>query len=204
MRIMLDEKDGELAVRFARSVIESTVRTGSYDSNRVQLPDVFETKSGAFVTILGFPAHTLRGCIGFTEPVYPLKLAILNAAVESAISDPRFDPVGEEELQSIIVEVSILSKPEPVRVKSQWEIPGKILVGKHGVMVERGRFRGLLLPQVAAEEGWDSEEFVAQTCWKAGLPEDSWKDPKVTVYTFEADIFSEVEPGGAVRRRKTG
>jgi uncharacterized protein (TIGR00296 family) len=201
---MLDEMEGELAVKFARSVIESTVRTGSYDSNRIQLPPTFETKAGAFVTILEFPSRALRGCIGFTEPVYPLKLAILNAAVESAISDPRFEPVRESELQSVLVEVSILSKPEPIRVKSPWEIPGRIKVGKHGLMVERGRFRGLLLPQVAVDEGWDSEEFVAQTCWKAGLPDDAWKDPKITVYTFEAEIFSEIEPGGAVRRRKTG
>lgn len=197
----MNDSEGETAVRYARHVIESTVRNGSYDQPGEKLPKIFEEKSGVFVTILRFPSHELRGCIGFPEPVYPLRLALLNAAVEAAISDPRFSPVEENELPAITIEVSVLTPPEPVQSSTPWELPGKITVGRDGIIVERGRFRGLLLPQVAVEEGWDSEEFLSQTCWKAGLPEDAWRYSGIRVYRFGAELFSEEEPNGKVTRK---
>ncbi|MEM3852467.1 MAG: TIGR00296 family protein [Methanomassiliicoccales archaeon] len=201
---MLSDQEGAIAVRFAREIGESAVKTGSYKVPQIELPPVFEQNAGAFVTVLSYPTKELRGCIGIPEPVYTLRLALLNAAVESVLSDPRFEPVREEELQSTIFEVTVLQPPRLLQVKSQWELPRQIKVGIHGLIAERGRFKGLLLPQVAVEEGWDSEEFLNKTCWKAGLPEDAWQDPRVRIYTFEGEVFSETSPRGEVRRRELG
>ncbi len=201
---MLSDSEGELAVKFARGIAESAVLTGSYKIPDLKLPGVFEQKAGAFVTVQTFPERKLRGCIGIPEPVYSLRQAILNAAVDSVLSDPRFEPVREDELGTLVFELSVLSPPELITVKSRWELPQSIQVGKHGLIVERGRFRGLLLPQVAVDESWDSEEFLDMTCWKAGIPEDSWHDPRVTVYRFEGEIFGEEEPRGEISRRELG
>lgn len=198
---MLNAEEGEKAVRYARSIAESAVRTGSYSVPRMELPPVFEEKAGAFVTVLRYPSMELRGCIGIPEAVYPLRQSLLNAAVESVLSDPRFQPVEPEELGSIVFEVTVLTPPELLSVRSRWELPLSIKIGTHGLMVERGRFRGLLLPQVAVEEGWDSEEFLNKTCWKAGLPEDAWHDERMKVYRFSGEVFGETEPGGSVVRK---
>lgn len=198
---MLTDSEGEEAVRFARAIAESAVRTGSYRVPEVTLPPVFEQKAGAFVTVLIHPGKELRGCIGIPEPIYPLRQAILNAAVDSVLSDPRFEPVREEEVDSMLIELTVLSPPEQLSVRSPWELPQKVEVGRHGLIVERGRFRGLLLPQVAVDEKWDSEEFLSMTCWKAGIPEDSWHDPRVRVLRFEGEVFGEEVPRGRVTRR---
>ncbi len=198
---MLTDSEGEIAVRFAREIGESAVRTGSYKVPEIKLPPVFEKKAGAFVTVQTFPELTLRGCIGIPEPVYTLRQALLNSAVDAVLSDPRFEPVEEGELDAIVFELSILSPPELIESRSRWDIPGSVEVGKHGIIVERGRFRGLLLPQVAVDEKWESEEFLRMTCWKAGIPEDSWHDPRVNVYRFEGEIFGEEKPRGKVVRR---
>lgn len=199
---MLQDSEGELAVRFARSIAESAVLTGSYKIPEVKLPPVFEEKAGAFVTVQKFPGKELRGCIGIPEPVYTLRQAILNSAVDAVLSDPRFEPVDESELEVLLFELSVLSPPELITPKSQWELPGDVVIGKHGLIVERGRFRGLLLPQVAVDENWSAEEFLGMTCWKAGMPEDSWHDPRVRVFRFEGEVFGEDEPRGDVFRRE--
>jgi uncharacterized protein (TIGR00296 family) len=199
---MLSDEEGEKAVRFAREIAESAVKTGSYRVPSMDLTPAFDQKAGAFVTVLTYPAKELRGCIGIPEPVYPLRQSLLNAAVEAVLSDPRFPPVEESEIERIIFEVTVLTPPELLNVKTPWELPLKIEIGKHGLIVERGRFRGLLLPQVAVEERWDAEEFLNKTCWKAGLPEDAWQDTRVRVYRFSGEIFTELQPRGSVVRKK--
>lgn len=199
---MLTDSEGETGVRFARKIAESAVITGSYKIPEMKLPAVFEEKAGAFVTVQTHPGHELRGCIGIPEPVYSLRQAILNAAVDAVLSDPRFEPVTEEELGKLVFELSVLSPPEKIEARSQWEIPLNVEVGRHGLIVERGRYRGLLLPQVAVDEHWDAEEFISMTCWKAGMPEDSWRDPRVSVLRFEGEIFGEEIPGGSVVRKR--
>ena len=142
---------------------------------------LMDRRAGVFVSL--HKGRTLRGCIGHIEPDQQLSRAIPNAAIAAASSDPRFAPMTAEELADVHIELSILGPLE--RIGSA----GDVEVGRHGLLVERGWSRGLLLPQVAVEWGWDAEAFLSQTCHKAGLPPDAWKT--ATVWRFEAEVFSE-------------
>ena len=138
-------------------------------------------RAGVFVSL--HKGSALRGCIGHIEPDQQLSRAIPNAANAAASTDPRFAPMTAEELADVHIELSILGPLERIAGA------GDIEVGRHGLLVERGWSRGLLLPQVAGEWGWDAEAFLAQTCHKAGLPPDAWTT--ATVWRFEAEVFSE-------------
>lgn len=153
-----------------------------------------------FVTWNTFPAGDLRGCIGFPEPVFPLAEGIAEAAVAAAVDDPRFPPVHAEELSRLIADVSVLTPFTAVAVQDR---PGGIRVGRDGLSVERGRARGLLLPQVAPEQGWNAEQLLDGTCEKAGLPRESWRSSATEVFRFEAEVFRERSPGGPVDRATT-
>jgi uncharacterized protein len=143
-------------------------------------------RAGAFVTLRR--RGDLRGCIGQPEPRDPLGAVIVHCARAAALEDPRFTPVQPQELPTLDVEISVLTKPEIVLD------PSAIVVGRHGLIVTRGGRRGLLLPQVAVEWGWTREEFLAHTCRKAGLPSDAWQHG-AEVSAFEAEIFSEEDLG---------
>jgi hypothetical protein len=190
-------QDGKVLIREARRAIELYLKNGRV--SRAQLPQEMDRPLGVFVTLKKHrPAgERLRGCIGFPEPIYELSRGLAKAAVSAAFSDPRFPPVGEEELPDISIEVSLLSSPRLLDVPKR-ELSAAVVVGKHGIIIERGISRGLLLPQVAIEENCDSESFLALGCLKAGLPPDAWLDKKVNVYVFTARVFGEVEPGGDV------
>lgn len=142
---------------------------------------------GVFVTLT--KDGELRGCIGYIETEAPLIEATQEAALKAAFEDPRFDPVTAEELDQISIEISILSPVERV------EDVTKIEVGKHGLILELGPFRGLLLPQVATEYGWTREEFLEHTARKAGLPPTAWKQPNAKLSTFTVQKFSEKDVG---------
>ena len=126
--------------------------------------------------------------------------AVVEVAVSAALKDPRFNPVSIEEMDSIMIEVSVLTPPEPISVERQELYPGLIEVGKDGLIVSRGTKRGLLLPQVPVNWGWDSEEFLTQCCLKAWLQPDAWLLPGTEVSKFRAIIFSEKTPQGAVEQ----
>ena len=196
---MLSKEEGEKAVKFAREVIESYVRGKELKDE--ELGEKFREKSGAFVTILTYPDRDLRGCIGIPEPIYDLKTSIIESA-RSATRDPRFPPLKESELPKVIIEVTILTPPRLVEVKNPREYLEKIKVGRDGLIAEKGFYRGLLLPQVPVEWGWDVEEFLSQTCIKAGLPPDAWIDEDTKIYSFQGQIFAEKEPYGDVEERK--
>ena len=196
---MLSKEEGEKAVKFAREVIESYVRGKELKDE--ELGEKFREKSGAFVTILTYPDRDLRGCIGIPEPIYDLKTSIVESA-RSATRDPRFPPLRESELPKVIIEVTILTPPRLVEVKNPREYLEKIKVGRDGLIAEKGFYRGLLLPQVPVEWGWDVEEFLSQTCIKAGLPPDAWIDEDTKIYSFQGQIFAEKEPYGDVEERK--
>lgn len=196
---MLSKEEGEKAVKFAREVIESYVRGKELKDE--ELGEKFREKSGAFVTILTYPDRDLRGCIGIPEPIYDLKTSIVESA-RSATRDPRFPPLKESELPKVIIEVTILTPPRLVEVKNPREYLEKIKVGRDGLIAEKGFYRGLLLPQVPVEWGWDVEEFLSQTCIKAGLPPDAWIDEDTKIYSFQGQIFAEKEPYGDVEERK--
>lgn len=194
----MNMEDGIKAVRYARYVIERHTRGEELEHSLHG--GVFEEKRGAFVTINKYPSRVLRGCIGFPEPVLPLKDAIKEAAI-SACHDPRFPALHENELDEIVIEVSILTKPKIISVRNPIEYPEKIKVGKDGLIVERGFYRGLLLPQVATEYGFDEKQFLNETCMKAGLSPDCWLDRNTRIYKFQAEIFEEEEPRGKIVRK---
>jgi uncharacterized protein (TIGR00296 family) len=161
-------------------------------------------RCGVFVTLnkLEGSGHTLRGCIGYPYPVKPLLTAVKESALNAAFDDPRFPPVSRDEADAILVEVSVLTPPETIKVDHPKYIPGEVVVGRDGLIIGRGYRRGLLLPQVAVEWGWDSEEFLAQCCYKAGLPPDSWLLEGTEVQRFQAIIYSEDSPRGRVSRHE--
>lgn len=183
-------------MRLARTTLESFVTEG-----RVSEPPpdrgAFGEKRGVFVTLNeAGPPPTLRGCIGFPMPVKPLGEAIQEATVYAASEDPRFPPVASRELPRILVEVSVLTVPEALKVPTPLDLPGAVKVGRDGLVVSRGLQSGLLLPQVATEYKMDSEEFLSQACMKAGLQPDAWLSPGVSVQTFQAAVFGERRPRG--------
>jgi AmmeMemoRadiSam system protein A len=144
------------------------------------LPDA----SGVFVTV---KTHgELRGCLGTLECRRGLGEEVSRCAVEAASVDPRFTPVSPEELPDLTIEVSVLGPLEPLAQPNA----GAFTIGRHGLVVEQGRHRGLLLPQVATEWGWTPEQFLRQTCVKAGLAPEAWQQG-ATVYRFEADVFGD-------------
>ncbi len=197
----LSDEEGVLAVKIARKVVDSYVK-GEEIEIPGDLPPVFDRPRGAFVTLRTYPEKELRGCIGIPMPIYPLKEAIIEAAKSSAKHDPRFPPVSPEELDKITVEVSVLTPPEKIEVRDRKELPSKIKIGRDGLIVKRGFFQGLLLPQVPVEEGWDPETFLGYACMKAGLYPDAWLDDDVEIYRFSAEVFEEIEPYGKIVRRK--
>lgn len=139
---------------------------------------------GAFVTL--HQDGELRGCIGHVTAVEPLWRSVQDNAVSAALHDPRFPPVEASELGSISIDISALT---PMREVAS---PDEIVVGRDGLMLERGPARGLLLPQVASEQGWDREQFLDHTCRKAGLRPGCWREPDTRILVFSAEVFSEL------------
>ncbi|NIM19449.1 MAG: AmmeMemoRadiSam system protein B [Candidatus Latescibacteria bacterium] len=182
-RLTPEERRHLLAM--ARHVIQGDL--GMPVGEFVPLPSpALDSKQGAFVTIRS--QGQLRGCIGYIEAVKPLRDVVAEMARAAAFRDPRFPSLEEGELPSITIEISVLS---PL---SRIEGPAKIEIGRHGLVVEKGFNKGLLLPQVAVEYDWEIEEFLEHTCEKAALAPDAWKDPDTRIYAFSAVIFGEDEP----------
>ncbi len=179
----LNSAEKKELLKIARHSIETFVKTGKIPDIAVKDTRLNEYE-GAFVTIRKQGA--LRGCIGNIIGQEPLYETVRDMAVAAASQDPRFTPLTVAELNSIDIEISVLSKPRRVKDASE------IQLGKHGVIVSDGQHQGIFLPQVADETGWGKEEFLSQLCsQKAGLPPDAWKDPKVALYVFTADVFAE-------------
>jgi uncharacterized protein (TIGR00296 family) len=192
--------DGKLAIKIARTTITNHI-------NKQKIPEfdatgVFKEKSGVFVTINRYPEHSLRGCIGYPEPQFPLIGALTDAAISASSRDPRFPPVNVKELDKIIIEVSILTPPKLINAKKPLDYVNHIKIGQDGLIIEKGIARGLLLPQVPVEWNWDVRKFLSQTCVKAGLMPDCWFDKETKIYKFSAEIFSETKPNGKVVRKE--
>lgn len=177
---MTSERDRQLLLRIAREAIVAHV--GAMRVSVVERSEVLDRPGGAFVTI--HKQRELRGCIGHVEPNEPLGRVIPRVAVAACSSDPRFPPLSAMELPQIAVELSLLGPLEPLRA------PDGIEVGRHGLVIERDRHYGLLLPQVATGWRWDRVTFLAETCRKAGLPRDAWRHG-AQMWTFEAEVFGE-------------
>ncbi len=165
-----------------RAIVEAVSRRKLLDFPPVS--ENLKKPTGAFVTL--YRGGALRGCIGRVEPSEPLAATVLRCAVSAALHDPRFAPVGVDELDLVTIEISVLSPAEPVR-------PEALEVGKHGLVIQREKFRGVLLPKVATERGWTRERFLEETCRKAGLSTDAWRDPETECFAFTDEVFSEAE-----------
>jgi uncharacterized protein len=173
------QQERTLLLQLAHDAIDSTL-IGKSISTEPPTPHLAEPR-GAFTTL--HIEGKLRGCVGYVVPLYPLYRTIAETAVAAALQDDRFPPMTRAEAPLLQVEISILSPLKPIT-------PEEIVIGKHGLVVSRGSFRGLLLPQVPLEWGWDLETYISQTCRKAGLPADAWK-MGATVEAFTAEIFSD-------------
>ena len=196
---MLSLDEGRKAVVFARDVIEEFVKNKDIPNSNLKGP--FIENQGAFVTIHTYPNHDLRGCIGIPLPIMSLNDAIIEGA-KSATRDPRFPPLEEKELNNIIIEVTILTKPVTIDVNHPQDYLKEIEIGRDGLIVEQGFFKGLLLPQVPVEQDWDIEEFLSHTCMKAGLMPDAWYDKKTKISKFSGQVFTELKPGGEIEEKK--
>lgn len=198
-------EDGISLIRFARDNIEFFLK----NDRRIPVPDdiknKFSEKYGAFVTLntVNAPSNHLRGCIGYIEPTFPLYDVIHRVSISSAIEDPRFSSVSLEEMNHIVIELSILTPPKLIKVNHPKEYLDKIVIGRDGLIAEKGMRRGLLLPQVPIDHGreWDVETFLGHTAKKAWLEEDAWKDLSTKIYSFQAILFEEVKPRGEVVRK---
>jgi AmmeMemoRadiSam system protein B/AmmeMemoRadiSam system protein A len=170
-------------LRIARNSVETAVREKKFYAPPADEPEALRNARGAFVTL---KEHgNLRGCIGYMSPVKPLAETVRDVAAYAALEDRRFRPVSESELGILEYEISVLS---PLR---KVEDINQIHVGQHGLLIRKGEYEGVLLPQVPTEEGWDRTTFLEQVCVKAGLPEQAWKDEDADLFMFSALVFGE-------------
>ena len=179
----LSNDDKNALLQIARRSLEETI----VHAHRWQ-PDatsgILSERRGAFVTL--HLRGKLRGCVGQVETHKSLAETIARCAISAAREDDRFDPVVPGEVAQLTIEISVLSPSKPIT-------PNEIQIGTHGLIVECGPFRGLLLPQVATERNWAAEKFLSETCLKAGLPKDAWKSAETKILGFTAEVFSENE-----------
>jgi len=184
MDFTLSDKEKDILLKTARERIRTDIegRKPVYPEATPPLNEI----CGAFVTL--HKQGMLRGCIGNIVGRHPLIETIIDMAHASAFEDPRFPPLKNEELDLVEIEISVLSPLR--RIKDVEEIE----TGKHGIYMQRGLSGGVLLPQVAIEQGWDRLTFLQHTCRKAGLPPDAWKDPDTRIEIFSAVIFRETDP----------
>jgi AmmeMemoRadiSam system protein A len=179
--LFLSESDRRSLLEWARCAVAEAV---SLEKSVTAPPrsGVFAEKCGVFVTLRA--RGRLRGCIGSIEALEPLGDAIARCAASAALHDPRFSPVRAEELGALQIELSLLSLLEPV-------VPENIEIGKHGLLISQGSKRGLLLPQVAVEHKFGREQFLEETCRKAGLHAKAWQEPETQIRAFVCEVFSE-------------
>jgi AmmeMemoRadiSam system protein A len=175
-------REDELAcLKLARQALEHYFKTGGRPRSPVST-GILKEKRGAFITLT--VDGDLRGCIGYPLPVKPLDETIIEMAVAAASQDTRFEPLAAGEMKKLKIEISVLGLPEQIGD------PARVEVGRHGIIVSKGFYKGLLLPQVPVEHRWDRETYLSHGCLKAGLPPDEWKKgAKIDVFT--AQVFSE-------------
>ena len=185
--VELSDKQQIEMLRLARNTIADSLSIEN-DPSEMDLDDeVYKNICGAFVTL--HIKGNLRGCIGNIVGTKQIPETVAEMAKSSAFRDPWFNPLGKEEYSNIDIEISILSPIETVNDVSE------IVVGRDGVIISRGYNSGLLLPQVATEQGWDRDTFIEHTCHKAGLPGNAWQDPDTKIEKFSAQVFGEIEFG---------
>jgi len=180
--LLLSAEDRRALLVYARESVQSAVLRSAVPE--IPQRETFCGACGVFVTV--HVQGKLRGCIGVVETSEPLSSSIVHCASGAALRDPRFPPVSEEELGAVEVELSLLSRPAPLLVS-------EIEIGRHGLIVSKDGRRGLLLPQVAVEHKLSREQFLAETCRKAGLSGDAWRTDDIAILGFTCVVISESE-----------
>jgi len=174
-------------VNLAKEAIGHYIET----KERMEIPEDYpielDEKLGVFVTLN--KNNALRGCIGYAEPIETAINATIDVAIAAAFNDPRFSAVTKDEFQILDFEVTVLTRPELIEVAHPDQYFEEIEIGVDGLIIQKGYSRGLLLPQVAVENAFGVEEFLEQTCMKAGISADSWMDESCDVYRFQGQIF---------------
>jgi AmmeMemoRadiSam system protein A len=179
----LSNDDKSALLKIARqSLVETIVNGRSWQPATPK--GILAERRGAFVTL--HVRGKLRGCVGQVETNKSLSETVARCAISAAREDDRFNPIQSDEVAQLEIEISVLSPPKQIA-------PNEIVVGKHGLIVECGPFRGLLLPQVATERKWTAEKFLSETCAKARLPSDAWESAETQILGFSAEVFSEHE-----------
>jgi AmmeMemoRadiSam system protein A len=184
---VLSRKDRITLLTIARTAIKAKLNNETLQFPKEDELTGISAQNGAFVTL--HKHGMLRGCIGNFISEQPLYKLVAEMACAAAFNDPRFPPLSMEEMDEIDIEISVLSPLEPCK-----EIE-TIIPGKHGIYLIRGLYRGVLLPQVATEYGWDRETFLDQTCIKAGMQPGCWRSPDTQILIFTAEIFGEISEG---------
>ncbi|GAB4520872.1 MAG: AmmeMemoRadiSam system protein A [Haliangiales bacterium] len=179
--VLTDDEKREL-LRIARATLREYFHTGRIPPGKPHR-DSLTAGAGAFVSL--YAGTTLRGCIGTQSEATALFRTVQEMTVAAATRDPRFEPIDEDEVEDLNVEISVLGHATEISDPSQVEI------GVHGLSIDANGQRGLLLPQVASKQGWDSSAFLAEVCKKAGLAPDAWRQQGATVQTFTAQVFSD-------------
>jgi AmmeMemoRadiSam system protein A len=183
MDFNLNTNEKKILLSIAREAI--TAHLERRQPGYKEIPESLTLHCGAFVTL--HQGEKLRGCIGNMVGTKALSDTIQEMAVASAFQDPRFPPLEQKELPSLEIEISILSPMKKISDISE------IIPGKHGLYLKNGYRSGVLLPQMASERGWDTETFLTNTCYKAGLSGDCWKDPDTEIFIYSAIVFNETQ-----------
>jgi len=184
MNFSLNNQEKIFLLELARTTIQSFLK----DNTRPiveYFSETLKTETGVFVTL--HSNKKLRGCIGYVQGYKPLQDSVIDMAISSAFNDPRFMPVSNVELDKIEIEISVLTPLTKV------EDTQEIVVGRDGLLIKQIPYEGLLLPQVATEHEWDVDTFLEQTCYKAGLNTDAWKESETQIFKFSVIVFSEKE-----------
>jgi AmmeMemoRadiSam system protein A len=181
----LTEKEQQVLITIARDTLQRYLDKRQVPAlSAYPAPAALQKECGVFVTLKNKHNSELRGCIGYIDGVKPLREAVRDCTVEAATRDQRFAPLQTGEDQTVQIEISVLTPPEKIAtIKS-------ITIGKHGLIISKGRHRGVLLPQVPVEWGWSRADFLNAICQKAGLPEGAWKEG-AELYIFTAQVFRE-------------
>lgn len=184
---MISEENGQYLLDIAKKTVSTYLETNQRIFTPKDCPEELKQDLGVFVTIN--KKRRLRGCIGYPEPVKSLIESTIDVAIAAAFEDPRFPQLTKDEFDDIEFEVTVLTQPELIEVAHPNQYFDEIEIGRDGLIIQKGYAKGLLLPQVAPENGFTKEEFLDHTCMKAGISADSWMDESCDVYKFQGQIF---------------
>ena len=184
---MISDRAGNYLVELSKETIKYFLDTGKTMVKPEDYPIELDEELGVFVTLN--KNNNLRGCIGYAEPVKPAIDATMDVAISAAFNGPRFPQLSPEEFDELDFEVTVLTKPEMIIVAHPDQYFDEIEIGRDGLIIQKGYAKGLLLPQVATENAFTTEEFLEHTCMKAGISADSWMDESCDVFKFQGQIF---------------